>query len=448
MRCLLVPGLLALLVEAQKAGNTIRQVHPNLSWKKCSNGTTAAATCETVNSKVVIDADWRWTHRAGSFLNCYTGNNWDHDYCSSNDVCTAGCEIEGTDPGSLKETFGITIDGSRLSQQMNTPGPFGTARNSRVFLLEEGSERYQTFILMGNEFAFDVELSSVECSINSALYFVAMDPDGGKAKYPTNEAGAKYGTGYCDASCPQSNHFVGGKANAEGWIPRDGTRGEGNFGACCSEFDVWNSNAHSFSMISKPCMKIDYHVCRGSDCNNVNDAGPMLCDRTGCDYNPYRLGNKFFYGKGKTVDTNKKITVVTRFEEDQVTQFFIQDGKRIDAPNPTYPNFPNKSGINSEHCDILAYTFGEPNNFSRMGGYGHHNDALRRPMVLAMSISDDYWAKNLWLDSVFPVDSSFPGAERGDCPRYTGGPTLPIEPNNNSKVAWSNIRFGPIGTTV
>ncbi|KZL85552.1 exoglucanase 1 protein [Colletotrichum incanum] len=448
MRCLLVPGLLALLVEAQKAGNIIRQVHPNLSWKKCSNDTTGAATCETVNSKVVIDAGWRWTHRTNSFLNCYTGNNWDREYCSTNDVCTAGCLIEGTDPASLKETFGITTDGSKLSQQVLTSHASGTTRNSRVFLLEEGTERYQTFTLMGNEFAFDVELSSVECSINSALYFVAMDPDGGKGKYPTNEAGANYGTGYCDASCTRTNRFVGGKTNAEGWQPLDQTRGEGNFGACCSEFDVWNSNANSFSMISKPCIHIDYNVCRGWDCDNAYGAGPVLCDRTGCDYNPYRLGNKSFYGKGKTVDTDKKITVVTRFEEDQVTQFFIQDGKRIEAPKPTYPNFPEKSGISSKHCSVLAHTFDEPDNFSRVGGYDHHNDALRRPMVLAMSISDDYWTRNLWLDSVYPVDRVGPGVERGDCPGPFDQPTLPIEPTHNSKVAWSNIRFGPIGTTV
>lgn len=38
-----------------------------------------------------------------------------------------------------------------------------------------GSSKYQMFTLMNNEFAFDVDLSTVECGLNAALYFVAMD---------------------------------------------------------------------------------------------------------------------------------------------------------------------------------------------------------------------------------------------------------------------------------
>ena len=37
-----------------------------------------------------------------------------------------------------------------------------------------------------------------------------MDEDGGAAKYPTNKAGAKYGTGYCDSQCPHDIKFIGG----------------------------------------------------------------------------------------------------------------------------------------------------------------------------------------------------------------------------------------------
>jgi hypothetical protein len=46
------------------------------------------------------------------------------------------------------------------------------------------------------------------CGINGALYFVKMDADGGLAKYPTNKAGAPYGTGYCDAQCPRDLKFI------------------------------------------------------------------------------------------------------------------------------------------------------------------------------------------------------------------------------------------------
>ena len=46
-----------------------------------------------------------------------------------------------------------------------------------------------------------------------------MDADGGLAKYPTNKAGAKYGTGYCDAQCPHDVKWINGKANSDGWVP-------------------------------------------------------------------------------------------------------------------------------------------------------------------------------------------------------------------------------------
>lgn len=53
------------------------------------------------------------------------------------------------------------------------------------------------------------------CGINGALYFVKMDADGGLAKYPTNKAGAPYGTGYCDAQCPRDLKFIAGKVSSE-----------------------------------------------------------------------------------------------------------------------------------------------------------------------------------------------------------------------------------------
>lgn len=71
---------------------------------------------------------------------------------------------------------------------------------------------YQIFKFTGNtEFTFDVDLSGLPCGFNGALYFVSMDADGGLAKYPTNKAGAKLGTGYCDAQCPRDLKFINGE---------------------------------------------------------------------------------------------------------------------------------------------------------------------------------------------------------------------------------------------
>lgn len=44
--------------------------------------------------------------------------------------------------------------------------------------------------------------------MNAALYFSEMDASGGSGTY--NAAGAKYGTGYCDAQCPSGDNFING----------------------------------------------------------------------------------------------------------------------------------------------------------------------------------------------------------------------------------------------
>lgn len=54
---------------------------------------------------------------------------------------------------------------------------------------------------------------SSQCGLNGALYFVSMDADGGLSKYDGNEAGAEYGTGYCDSQCPRDLKFINGEVS-------------------------------------------------------------------------------------------------------------------------------------------------------------------------------------------------------------------------------------------
>lgn len=70
---------------------------------------------------------------------------------------------------------------------------------------------YQMFKLLNQEFTFDVDVSNLPCGLNGALYFSEMDADGGMAKFSTNKAGAKYGTGYCDSQCPRDLKFIDGQ---------------------------------------------------------------------------------------------------------------------------------------------------------------------------------------------------------------------------------------------
>ncbi|CRK40455.1 hypothetical protein BN1723_015727 [Verticillium longisporum] len=271
------------LAFAQLAGNIIREIHPPLTWKRCKS----AGVCETIQGGVVLDENWRWLRDVGGFSDCFRGNDWTYENCTTTESCTSRCVLEGED---YENTRGIGTTGDAISLRYLNNQSLPTA-NSRVFLMASET-RYQTFTLLGNEIAFDVDLSNVGCGLNAALYFVAMSPDGGSNKFPTNRAGAKYGTGYCDASCLQSQRYVGGKANINGWEPSpyDSETGIGNQGACCSEFDVLNG----------------YSICEWDECNQGRLPD---CDRWGCDYNPYRLGAIDFFGKGKTVDTTRQFTI-------------------------------------------------------------------------------------------------------------------------------------------
>lgn len=55
----------------------------------------------------------------------------------------------------------------------------------------------------------------------------------------------------------------------------------------------------------------------------------------------------------------------------------------------------------------------------------------------------------LWLDSTYPPEKEGePGAARGPCGQDTGVPSEVEQQYASAKVVWSNIRFGPIGSTV
>ncbi|KFH41332.1 Exoglucanase-like protein [Hapsidospora chrysogenum ATCC 11550] len=442
MYALALAAILA-VARAQKAGTLQSETHPRLSWSECTS-----SGCQNKNGEVVIDANWRWLHVVGGSENCYEGNEWT-SACSGEDDCTENCAVEGAD---YSTTYGVTTSGNALTLKFVTEHEYGKNIGSRLYLMASQDE-YQMFTLMDNELAFDVDLSTIECGMNSALYFVAMESDGGMSTYPTNEAGAKFGTGYCDAQCARDLKFVGGKANVEGWEPstNDANSGVGNYGSCCAEIDIWESNAHAFAFTPHACEENTYHVCEDQNCGGTysDDRFAGKCDANGCDYNPYRMGNPDFYGKGKTVDTTRKFTVVSQFTADKLTQFLVQNGQKFEIPAPTFDGISDSSDITDDLCNNQFEVFTDRNRYSEVGGWSQLQQALTLPMVLVMSIWDDHYANMLWLDSIYPPEKEGqPGAARGPCPQDSGVPSEVEEQYADSSVVWSNIRFGPIGSTV
>ncbi|KAG5934712.1 hypothetical protein E4U53_000620 [Claviceps sorghi] len=53
----------------------------------------------------------------------------------------------------------------------------------------------------------------------------------------------------------------------------------------------------------------------------------------------------------------------------------------------------------------------------------------------------------LWLDSTYPARSSKRGSKRGSCSPSSGSPSDVENTAPDSAVVFSNIKFGPIGST-
>ncbi|QRV97539.1 beta-1,4-D-glucan cellobiohydrolase [Ceratobasidium sp. AG-Ba] len=444
---LALASLYVAMVRSQQAGTQTAEVHPSMPWQKC----TKSGGCVTQSSaKVVLDANWRWVHTTSGYTNCYTGQKWDTSLCPDAVTCAKNCAVDGAD---YSGTYGITTSGGALTLKFVTKGSSGNNVGSRVYLMDSSDSKYEMFKLKNQEFTFDVDVSNLPCGLNGALYFSEMDADGGMSKYPNNKAGAKYGTGYCDAQCPKDIKFINGEANSAGWTgsPNDPNSGSGTYGTCCTEMDVWEANSDSTAYTPHPCTTTGQARCSGTQCSS-------FCDQPGCDFNSYRMGDKTFYGPGLTVDTKKKMTVVTQFITDsgtasgkltEIRRLYVQDGKVIQNSKTNIPGLATYDSITDKFCADQKTAFGDSNDFATKGGLSKMDTAFTNGVVLVMSIWDDHTANMLWLDSSYPTDKdpSSPGITRGRCATTSGVPS-DIEVNNaNASVTYSNIRFGDIGST-
>lgn len=178
-------------VAAQQAGTYTKEGHLPMSYQTC----TTAGGCTTEQGSVVLDANWRWAHGLTGYTNCYTGTEWNKDYCPDDKTCAERCALEGIDENGYKTTYEIETSGDSLKLGFVAPG--GNV-GSRTYMMDKDNH-YMQFGLKNQEFTFTVDVSNLPCGLNGALYFSEMPADGGMGAYPGNNAGANYGTGYCDA---------------------------------------------------------------------------------------------------------------------------------------------------------------------------------------------------------------------------------------------------------
>lgn len=214
----LLSASLFAIARGQQVGTSQAEVHPSLIWSKC----TTDGGCSNQNGQVVLDANWRWVHNIGGYTNCYTGNTWSATLCPSPTTCAANCALDGAD---YTATYGVTTSGNALTLKFVQ----NTNVGSRNYLMASDTE-YEMFYPLNQEFTFTVDVHNLPCGLNGALYFSEMAADGGMSAFPTNKAGAKYGTGYCDSQCPRDLKFIDGQASPKFWC----CRAQANGSTCTS----------------------------------------------------------------------------------------------------------------------------------------------------------------------------------------------------------------------
>jgi cellulose 1,4-beta-cellobiosidase len=169
------------------------------------------------------------------------------------------------------------------------------------------------------------------------------------------------------------------------------------------------------------------------------------------------MGNTTFFGAGLTVDTTKPFTVVTQFITNdgtttgtlvEIKRFYVQNGNVIPNSQSDIAGVSGNS-ITDSFCAAQKTAFGDTNEFAIKGGLATMGAALKKGMVLVMSIWDDHTANMLWLDAPYPPTKSpsAAGVTRGACSASSGVPA-DVEANSpGASVTYSNIKWGPINST-
>ncbi len=155
--------------------------------------------------------------------------------------------------------------------------------------------------------------------------------------------------------------------------------------------------------------------------------------------NPYAYGFTDFYGRNKTVDTNRKFTVTTQFitsngradgELTEIRRLYVQDGtviknQVVSAGGASYDS------ITDGFCNATASWAQQRGGLPQMG------KAIGRGMVLIFSVWADNGGFMNWLDS----------GSSGPCNSTEGNPALIVQQHPDAAVTFSNIKWGEIGST-
>ncbi|KAJ4161916.1 hypothetical protein BFJ63_vAg13185 [Fusarium oxysporum f. sp. narcissi] len=412
---------------AQWPCGNIEEKHPPLTWYHCDQ-----KPCQKFYGAVVLDSTLRETNCCAGSFNIKDLHRTD---CKKKDkdTCPVDCCIEGAD----YQAHGISTDDTSLTLDLGASAPHTPKDLIRVFALKE-DERYLAPRLIDqrdSEYTFDLEIRNVPSGYKARVSLNWMWPDGGKSEAKGDKAGARYGTGYCDATCDLGQRFVEGRANYDGWVPskHDPKLGKGRLGACCASFVLWEGNIESTDFSFSPCLPPWYHTCKDEKCST-------RCFAFGCSWNPNGNRQKPFFGPGptNTIDSTKKFSVVNQWFAQQTPRviailktratYYIQDGKLYrSAPSDYRPNGALFNTMNKGFCKKMASDFKWGKRWRRAGTWWQRGRGNQYMMVPVFSLFRDRE-----YDKIYRLEND--GKEFDDLPR-------------NASVTFSNFRIGTINQT-
>jgi len=449
------------IIMGQLAGDMI-EMPPPVDVAHCSRSTG----CHFEKLHATMDGNWRWVHgeqcvgsgasrQCYSSGNCYTNGMWDKTQCPDPKACAENCALEAITAEQYANIYGVSVIKGGLKLKFVTGANVG----SRLYLLEPNGKKYKLFKLKNREFTFDVDASALTCGMNGAVYFSEMEASGGLGG--RNKAGAKFGTGYCDAQCPHDVKFIDGEANILEW---NSTTTFGKYGACCAEMDIWEANKHSTAYTTHICSKPGVEKCSGIRCGGLPTELKYrykgTCDKDGCDFNSYRNGDKAFIGPGSKyeVDTRKPVTVVTQWVTSdgtddgdlvEIRRLYVQGDRVIHNSRSDILSGRDKehSSISDAYCAAQKKAFADPDEQKKKGGLKVMGEAVERGMVLVLSLWDDTLTRMLWLDSYTKNNKTRVGNYRGPCDTSSGVPSQLRGTHGDAFVTYTNFMYGEINST-
>jgi len=128
---------------AQQPGHQKNDAHPKITYQTC----TKTAGCASKAGAVSMDANWAWSHKVGTYTNCYTGSAWDKNLCPDPVSCAKNCALDTGSVSEYASTYGVSTTDDALQLDFVTKQQYGTNVGSRTYLFDDSSEQYVMFKL-------------------------------------------------------------------------------------------------------------------------------------------------------------------------------------------------------------------------------------------------------------------------------------------------------------